>query len=107
MSSSKSLKNQDVMEKENQPNNHINRREFLKRFNAAMAVVGVPALTGCQSDKKANETTSAVTTTAKKKEGGMTYRVTPTTGDKVSLLGYGCLRWFSLREKQELSTRKA
>ena len=23
----------------------------------------------------------------------MTYRVTPTSGDKVSLLGYGCMRW--------------
>ena len=30
----------------------------------------------------------------------MTYRTTPTTGDKVSLLGYGCLRWFSLRDKE-------
>ena len=30
----------------------------------------------------------------------MTYRTTPTTGDKVSLLGYGCMRWFTLRDKE-------
>lgn len=30
----------------------------------------------------------------------MTYRTTPTTGDKVSLLGYGCMRWFTLRDKK-------
>ena len=28
--------------------------------------------------------------------GGMTYRTNPTTGDKVSLLGYGCMRWPSV-----------
>ena len=27
---------------------------------------------------------------------GMTYRTNPTTGDKVSLLGYGCMRWPSV-----------
>lgn len=25
--------------------------------------------------------------------GEMTYRTNPNTGDKVSLLGYGCMRW--------------
>lgn len=30
----------------------------------------------------------------------MTYRTTPTTGDKVSLLGYGCMRW-PLRQKAD------
>lgn len=63
-----------------------------------MAIAGVPALSGCQSDK---HTTSTETSTAqRKKEGGMTYRTTPTTGDKVSLLGYGCMRWFTLRDKK-------
>ena len=28
----------------------------------------------------------------------MTYRTTPTTGDKVSILGYGCMRWPKLPE---------
>ena len=86
------------MEKESQSKNNINRREFLKRFHAAMAIAGMPALTGCQANK---ENTQADTSTSKrKKEGGMTYRTTPTTRDKVSLLGYGCMRWFTLRDKE-------
>ena len=86
------------MEKESQSKNNINRREFLKRFHAAMAIAGMPALIGCQANK---ENTQADTSTSKrKKEGGMTYRTTPTTGDKVSLLGYGCMRWFTLRDKE-------
>lgn len=81
------------MEKNN--NKNICRREFLKRLNAATAAVGGASLIGCNN-------TGVKTADASKKEksGGMTYRTTPTTGDKVSLLGYGCLRWFSLRDKE-------
>ena len=86
------------MEKKNS-SNHIDRREFLRRFHTAMAVVGAPALVGCQSEKHAN-TSTEVSDSKPKKEGGMTYRTTPTTGDKVSLLGYGCMRWFTLRDKE-------
>ena len=87
------------MNKERKPHNAINRRTFLKKLNAAASVVGITSLTGCASDKTS---TPAFTTetSAKKKEGGMTYRTTPTTGDKVSLLGYGCLRWFSVVDKE-------
>lgn len=77
---------------------NINRRDFLKRFNtAAAAVMGTASLTGCKEEKTANSHSAA---SSKKKEGGMTYRTVPTTGDKVSLLGYGCMRWFSLRDKE-------
>ena len=30
----------------------------------------------------------------------MTYRITPNTGDNVSLLGYGCLRWANVLDKE-------
>ena len=40
------------MEKESQSKHNINRREFLKRCQAAMAVMGVPALTGSQANKE-------------------------------------------------------
>ena len=86
------------MEKGSQSKNKINRREFLKRCQAAMTVVGMPVLTGCQSSPHTATTEPA--TSIRKKEGGMTYRTTPTTGDKVSLLGYGCMRWFTLRDKE-------
>ena len=77
-------------------NKNINRRDFLKRLNAATAAIGGASLVGCGN--ASTGTTAAAT--KKEKSGGMTYRTTPTTGDKVSLLGYGCLRWFSLRDKE-------
>lgn len=67
----------------------INRRNFLKIAGTAAAGT-TAALYGC----KPKNTVSA--------EGGaigevpidkMTYRINPNTGDKVSLLGYGCMRW--------------
>lgn len=67
----------------------ISRRDFLKTLGAG-TVATTAALYGC----KPNNTVSA--------EGGkvgevptdqMTYRINPHTGDKVSLLGYGCMRW--------------
>ncbi len=63
----------------------INRRDFLKI--AGMEAVSLGAIaTGC-SPRGASSDTPA--------EGGgqMTYRLNPTTGDKVSILGYGCMRW--------------
>ena len=86
------------MNKERKPHS-INRRTFLKKLNAAASVVGITSLAGCSSDK-ASTSASSPETSVKKKEGSMTYRTTPTTGDKVSLLGYGCLRWFSVVDKE-------
>ena len=83
------------MNKDN--NKNINRREFLKRFNTAAAAIGTASLVGCKDGTETRTTSSGAKTS---KEGGMTYRTVPTTGDKVSLLGYGCLRWFSLRDKE-------
>ena len=87
------------MEKKNHSNENIGRREFLKRFRSAAAVVGATSLAGCVSDKEASKVQTEMTSSAKK-TGEMTYRITPTTGDKVSLLGYGCLRWFSVVDKE-------
>lgn len=88
------------MEKENNSAKYINRREFIKRLNAATAIIGASALVGCSSDKQSSTTTENEPVYGGKKEGEMTYRITPTTGDKVSLLGYGCMRWFTLRDKE-------
>ena len=87
------------MENKNHSNENIGRREFLKRFRSAAAVVGATSLAGCVSDKEASKVQAQMTAPVKK-SGEMTYRVTPTTGDKVSLLGYGCLRWFSVVDKE-------
>lgn len=64
----------------------INRRSFLKRLGAG--TVASAALIGCDL-KKGEETTVL----GEIPTDQMTYRVNPKTGDKVSLLGYGCMRW--------------
>ena len=64
----------------------MDRRDFLKRLSAATATMGLAA---CTSDEKTKE---IIGTESKKPTGEMTYRTVPTSGDKVSLLGYGCMR---------------
>ena len=66
----------------------ISRREFLKRLGLG-GVVTTAALAGC-APRKGEDRPASV---AEPDPAQMTYRVTPTTGDRVSLLGYGCMRW--------------
>lgn len=60
----------------------ISRRKFLK--NLSVGTVSATTLYGCSLDntKKASKTL-----------GEMTYRLNTATKDKISLLGYGCMRW--------------
>lgn len=62
----------------------MERRDFLKRIGAGAAAV---ALAGCSSSGNAE------VKEAEEQRGAMTYRTNPTTGDRVSILGYGCMRW--------------
>ena len=74
-------------------NNHdINRREFLRRLGLGCAAVSAAAVTGCRPDKNPVANESAATLPEIPTDQ-MTYRVNPKTGEKVSLLGYGCMRW--------------
>ena len=68
----------------------MNRRDFIKKFGLGLSVTGL-AVTGCKkgSALSLSETDSNKEVPTDK----MTYRITPSTGDKVSLLGYGCMRW--------------
>ena len=72
--------------------NDINRREFLKRLGIGTAMVSGLALAGC-SPKKSGGVAVAGTETGPIPTDKMTYRTNPKTGEKVSLLGYGCMRW--------------
>ncbi len=69
-------------------NKKMNRREFLKLLGGG-AVATTAALYGCGSrtDASAPGAAGPVPT------DGMTLRTTPASGDRVSLLGYGCMRW--------------
>lgn len=67
----------------------INRRNFLKTLGATGAVT-TAAFYGCKPNNKVSYQGGG---TGEIPKGEMTYRVNPHTGDKVSLLGYGCMRW--------------
>lgn len=72
----------------------INRREFLKTGGISAATVGAAALIGACAPK---ETAKAIIGTAAKPDsvldtGKMETRAT-NNGDKISLLGYGCMRF--------------
>ena len=66
----------------------IDRRKFLKTFGVG-AAAATAGLYGCRT-KGASEKTAAV---GEVPTGAMTFRECPATGDRVSLLGYGCMRW--------------
>ena len=67
--------------------NTIDRRDFIKTAGAtALAISPIGFLSGCGSRTKAPGSEP-------QKAGEMTYRINEAKNDKVSILGYGCLRW--------------
>ena len=72
---------------------NIDRREFLKRGSAAVAAVsGVSLLSGCKNNTGDTDTDNYF-------NGKMTYRTNQGCGDKVSILGYGCMRWPMIKDE--------
>jgi predicted aldo/keto reductase-like oxidoreductase len=71
---------------------NISRRSFIKRIGAGAAATTI-ALVGCDSKKNPIVANSGDEVNGEIPTDKMEYRTTPTTGDKVSLLGYGCMRW--------------
>ena len=62
---------------------NIDRRDFLKRAGAGALAIGTASLTGCSSSPSGSDEGPAE----------METREAPKNGGKVSLLGYGCMRW--------------
>ena len=85
----------------NEDNKGLSRRSFLKRMGVGASVVGV-GLAGCNS--KDNVVTGNLTTNSEIPTDKMEYRTNPKTGEKVSLLGYGCMRWPTVKvdDKDEI-----
>ncbi len=74
-------------------NKNISRRDFLKTAGiAAAATAGLSACNNQGSQNYAGAEKDIPT-------GQMTYRTNPTTGDKVSILGYGCMRWPTVKNE--------
>ncbi|MDR0829519.1 MAG: aldo/keto reductase [Prevotellaceae bacterium] len=76
---------------------NISRRSFLKLFGAG-TVATAAVLYGCDT-KNSELVDQSGSHTDDVPVGKMTYRTTPTSGDKVSLLGFGMMR-FPTRTKQ-------
>ena len=68
----------------------LDRREFLKRLGIGAAATGT-VLAGC--DSKGNSIAGSLSAQGEVPADKMTYRTNPKTGEKVSILGYGCMRW--------------
>lgn len=61
----------------------MDRRDFIKRLGIGAATVGAASLAGCDGTKSVADI----------EKGQMPLRDNPNSGDKVSVLGYGCMRW--------------
>ncbi len=72
-------------------NLHNDRRRFLTQLGLGALAAGA-ALAGCKPRKESPS----------QAEGQMTYRRNPKTGESVSLLGYGCMRWPTVEATGEL-----
>ena len=77
-------------EKNNKNNSKINRRDFFKLAGAG-TFASAAALYGCSGKNNRSDSESAAL--GEIPTDKMVYRTNPTTGDRVSLLGYGCMRW--------------
>ena len=74
---------------------NIDRRQFLKTAASAAAVTtGISVIPGCGSS-------SVQQATADAQNGEMTHRINPKQGDKVSILGYGCMRWPMTKDEND------
>ena len=71
---------------------NIDRRDFIKKLGAGAAAVTAAGLAAAGCGGK-NGTAASAASPDEVPTGRMTYRTNPDTGDKVSLLGYGCMRW--------------
>lgn len=64
----------------------IKRRDFLK-------LIGAGAIAASFESCLSKEGDASISTKQEIPKDKMTYRIAPRTGDRISLLGYGCMRW--------------
>ena len=67
---------------------NVSRRDFLKTAGcAALSIGSLGVIASCGSSSEESKSQNS------QPDGEMTYRTHPQNGDKVSILGYGCMRW--------------
>lgn len=74
----------------------MNRRTFLKTLGGGVAATAIAACT----DGNGGKVTPEGSATGEVPTDKMTYRTNTKTRDKVSILGYGCMRW-PMRQKSD------
>ncbi|MBO5074447.1 MAG: aldo/keto reductase [Bacteroidales bacterium] len=82
---------------------NIDRRDFLKTAGSAALVMGglgaVASCKGGDSSATAGTTgTEGMSGNGAAGDDNMTYRTNSVNGDKVSILGYGCMRWPMIKD---------
>ena len=75
--------------------NNIDRGEFLRRLGAG-SLLASAALVGCGGNREVGQSAGVKEIPTDK----MTYRTHPRTGEKISLLGYGCMRWPTIKTEE-------
>ncbi len=80
---------------ENSDKKGMDRRQFLKRIGAGAAVAAAAVAGACSPEKSR----PAAGAQGGSSDGRMTCRTNPKTGERVSLLGYGCMRWPTVDEE--------
>lgn len=76
-------------------NKDISRRTFLKTLGLGSAAVAAPTLAGCAEGSQSPAGQDEIPTDK------MTMRTNPHTNERVSLLGYGCMRWPTTKVEQD------
>ena len=78
---------------------NIDRRGFLKTAGKAAAIsAGAGFITGCGQNRK---TSAQAEVNSSETAGEMTFRTNPNSNDKVSILGYGCMRWPMIKNEED------
>ena len=79
---------------------NIDRRDFFKTAgSAALVMGGLGAVAGCKDSSATLGMTGAKQGVTGAEPGEMTYRTNKGNGDKVSILGYGCMRWPMIKDE--------
>ena len=78
---------------------NMDRRAFIKKAGGtALAIGGLGIISGCARKGSPSQTSESDETPDG--TAGMTYRTNKVTGDKVSILGYGCMRWPIIKDDE-------
>lgn len=79
---------------------NIDRREFIRKAGGtALAIGGLDVIAGCAHKGSSSQASNPAGPSDD--AAGMTYRTNKVTGDKVSILGYGCMRWPMIKDAED------